>query len=384
MDLSWSDEQRALREAVLEFGRLNLSRSSGGPEGEEQFSRDRWMQCAQFGILGLPVPREFGGSELDVLTTTGMMEALGYACSDHGLLFSMHAHLWSVVMPILTFGTAAQKACLLPPLADGRMIGAHGMSEPGSGSDAFSLRTKAVRDGDSWVLTGTKTFVTNAPIADLVVVFATVNAARGMWGVTAFLVDRASPGLTVSKPFRKLGLRSSPLGEVVLDECRVPADRMLGQVGQGAAIFNHSMGWERSCILASQVGRMERQLETCLAYAREREQFGRPIGSFQLVAAKLADMKVRLETSRLLLYRTAWSQQTGTATALDAAMAKLYISEAAVQSGLDAVQIHGGYGFMEEYTAQQELRDAIGGTLYSGTSEMQRMLIARGMGLAPT
>ena len=173
------------------------------------------------------------------------------------------------------------------------------------------------------------------------------------------------------------------MGEVILDDCRVPVGARLGAEGQGATIFNHSMGWERSCILGSQVGRMEWQLERCVAYAQERQQFGKPIGNFQLVAAKLADMKVRLETSRLLLYRAAWQVLSGGDAAMDAAIAKLYISEAAVTSALDAVQLHGGYGYMEEYDAARELRDAVGGTLYSGTSEIQRMLIARHLGLSP-
>jgi alkylation response protein AidB-like acyl-CoA dehydrogenase len=171
------------------------------------------------------------------------------------------------------------------------------------------------------------------------------------------------------------------MGEVVLEECRIPAANLLGREGQGAAIFSHSMGWERSCILASQVGRMQHQLETCVAYAQERKQFGKPLGDFQLVAAKLADMRVRIETSRLLLYRAAWQQANGAEVGLESAMAKLHISEAAVQSALDAVQIHGGYGYMEEYSAAEELRDAVGGTLYSGTSEIQRLLIARHLGL---
>jgi alkylation response protein AidB-like acyl-CoA dehydrogenase len=215
------------------------------------------------------------------------------------------------------------------------------------------------------------------------VIFATVNPARGMWGVTAFLVDKGTPGLRVSAPFAKMGLGTSPMSEVILEGCRVPAERRLGREGQGHAVFNHSMGWERSCILASQLGAMEHQLERTLRYAREREQFGRPIGDFQLVASRLVDMRVRLETSRLLLYRTAWRHAAGEDIALDAAMVKLHLSESAVESALDAVQVHGGYGYMREFGVEQELRDAVGGTLYSGTSEIQRLLIARAMGLRP-
>ena len=381
MDFSLAEEQLELRRSVLEFAEKHLKET--GPSSHE-FRRDLWQECARFGILGLPVPADYGGSGLDVVSTTLAMEALGYHCSDHGLLFSLHAHMWAVVTPILAFGTEEQKQRWLPGLSDGSLIGAHGMSEPDSGSDAYSLRTRAQPDECGYVLTGTKTFVTNAPVADVFLVFATVNRARGMWGVTAFVLERGMPGLEVSAPFRKLGLQSSPMSEVILDGCRVPQEQRLGREGQGAAIFSHSMGWERSCILASQVGRMEAQLKQCLKHARERQQFGKPIGNFQLIAAKLADMKVRLETARLLLYRAAWQQSVGADVSLDSAMAKLYISEAAVQSALDAVQIHGGYGYMQEYSAERELRDAVAGTLYSGTSEIQRLLIARQLGLSPT
>lgn len=381
VDFVLTAEQLELRQHVLAFAKEGLADATS--DGQATFRRDLWARCGAFGILALPVPTEYGGSGHDVLTTTVAMEALGYGCRDHGLLFSMHAHLWAVVSPLLAFGTPEQKARWVPGLADGTLIGAHGMSEPESGSDAYAMRARAVRDGDGYVLSGTKTFVTNAPVADVFVVFATVNPKRGMWGVTAFVLDRDTPGLSVSKPFRKLGLGSSPMGEVILDDCRVPASARLGTEGQGATIFNHSMGWERSCILASQVGRMEWQLERSLAYVRERRQFGRPLGSFQLVAAKLADMKVRLEASRLLLYRAAWQVRSGGDAALEAAVAKLFISEAAVESALETVQLHGGYGYMEEYPAASELRDSIGGTLYSGTSEVQRLLIARHLGLAP-
>ena len=382
MNLGLDSEQLELRTQVIEFARRSLDRASAN--GSEQFRRELWQECADFGILGLPVPHEYGGGEMGLLPTIVAMEALGYACRDHGLLFSMHAHMWAVVTPLLAFGTEEQKRQWLPGLIDGSLIGAHAMSEPDSGSDAFGLRTRAVRDGDSYVLDGTKTFVTNAPIADLTLVFATVARERGMWGLTAFMVERTTPGLSVSAPFRKLGLKSSPMAEVILENCRVPVASRIGAEGQGATVFNHSMGWERGCILGSQVGRMEAQLEACIAYARERRQFGKPIGNFQLIAAKLADMRVRFETSRLILYRAAAQLADGGDDAGYSAMAKLHISEAAVQSALDAVQIHGGYGYMDEYSAERELRDAIGGQLYSGTSEILRLLIARQLGFSPS
>lgn len=383
MDFSWNDKQREFRQAVLEFAQRSLSGDLAEREERGQFAHDLWAKCAEFGIQGLPFPVEYNGMGEDVITTMLAMEALGYACKDRGLLFSIHAHMWSVAMPILSFGTDEQKQRYLTKLNDGTWVGAHAMSEPDSGSDAFGLSTRAERNGDRYVLNGSKTFCTNAPVGDLFVVFATVDKSKGMFGVTGFLVEKGTKGLTVSKPIHKMGLTTSPMAEVILEDCEVPAENLLGREGLGATIFNHSMGWERSCILATDVGAMERQLETCICYAKERRQFGKPIGSFQLVASKIADMKVRLETSKLLLYRAAWSQARGEMSALDAAMAKVYISEAAVASGLDAIQVHGGYGYMKEFEVERDLRDAIGGKLYSGTSEIQRLIIARNLGLMP-
>jgi alkylation response protein AidB-like acyl-CoA dehydrogenase len=204
-----------------------------------------------------------------------------------------------------------------------------------------------------------------------------------MWGVTTFLVDRDAPGLSVGKPLSKMGLTTSPMAEVFLSDCTIPVSQRLGREGQGGAIFNHSMGWERSAILAGAVGAMGRQLDECIEYVRRRSQFGKPIGAFQLVAARIADMRIRLETARALLYRAAWAQMTDRDATLTGAMAKVYISEAAVQSSLDAIQVHGGYGFMREYQVERDLRDAVGGQLYSGTSEIQRLIIARQLGLSP-
>jgi hypothetical protein len=383
MDFSWTTEQLEFRESVLAFARQVLQESEGGRGAAVGFSRSIWRQCAEFGIQGLPFPPEYGGSSADVLTTTLAMEALGYGCRDQGLLFSIHAHMWSVAMPLLSFGTPDQKDRYLRRLCDGSWIGGHGMTEPDSGSDAYGLRTRAEERGNGYVLNGTKMFVTNAPEADLFVIFATVDAQKGLWGITAFLVERETPGLVVGQPIAKLGLTSSPMAEVVLEDCLVPKTNVLGRIGQGPAIFGHSMGWERACILASTVGAMEWQLESCLRYAKTRRQFGRPIGDFQLVASRIVDMKLRLETARLLLYRAAWSQQRGAMSALEAAMAKLYVSEAAVQSALDAIQIHGGYGYMKEFEVERDLRDAVGSRLYSGTSEIQRLIIARSLGLSP-
>lgn len=383
MDLSRNAQQEQLRQDIIAFAKQSLSDDLVARERAGEFSRALWQECARFGVQGLAMPEEFGGAGLDVLSTMFAMEALGYACPDQGLLFSLHAHMWAIQTPLLRFGTAAQKERWLPKLIDGTLIGAHAMSEPESGTDAFSLRTRAERKGDGWVLNGSKTFVTNAPVGDLFLVFATTDRKKGMWGITGFLVERGTKGLSLGKPLDKMGITTSPTGEVFLDDCEVSADQMLGRIGNGATIFNHSMAWERSCILGSLVGGMERELEDCIAYAKTRRQFGKSIGNFQLIAAKIADMKLRLETSRLLLYRAAWSHGSGEPNALEGALAKLHISEAAVQSSLDAIQIHGGYGYMREYQMERHLRDNIATRIYSGTSEIQRMIIARHLGLEP-
>jgi alkylation response protein AidB-like acyl-CoA dehydrogenase len=381
MEFSWTEEQLSLKKEVIKFSQKNLNKEVTERDRHAAFSRENWKKCAEFGILSLATPEEYGGAGSDILTTMLVMEGLGYGCHDNGLVFAMNAQMWSVQHPILAFGTEAQKQKYLPRLCSGGLIGAHGMSEPDSGSDAYSLRTRAKRVDQGYVLNGTKMFVTNAPIADLAVVFATVDPSKGMWGVTAFIIEKGTTGFTTSREIDKMGLRTAPMGELILQDCYVPAENRLGPEGSGARIFNNSMEWERSCILASHLGAMERQLEKCIGYARERVQYGQPIGKFQSVANRIVDMKVRLETARLILYNVAWLKQMGKPALMEAAMAKLYLSESFVESSLDAIRTLGGYGYMTEFEVERDLRDSIGGTIYSGTNDIQRNIIARLLGL---
>jgi alkylation response protein AidB-like acyl-CoA dehydrogenase len=381
MDFSWTKEQLDFKNAVIEFAKKELNTGLIDRDRQGELSRENWKKCARMGILGLATPEEYGGSGTDILTTMLVMEGLGYGCRDNGLIFAMNAQMWSVQHPILTFGTDAQKQKYLPGFCSGELIGAHGMSEPDSGSDAYSLRTRAERTSEGYRLNGTKMFVTNAPIADVALIFATVNPAKGRGGVTAFLVDKGTPGFKVSRNIEKMGLRTSPMGELILEDCVVPEESRLGREGAGPAIFNSSMEWERSCILGSHIGAMERQLEASIRYSRERRQFGQPIGKYQSVANRIAEMQVRLETARLLLYKVAWLNQIGKPAVMEAAMAKLYISECFVSSSTDAIRTYGGYGYMTELEVERDMRDAVGGTLYSGTSDIQRMIIARWLGL---
>jgi alkylation response protein AidB-like acyl-CoA dehydrogenase len=381
MDFAPSAKQADLRESVVRFAKRELSDDVRARDARGEFSRELWRRCAVFGIQGLPVPETYGGSGEDALTTFLALEALGYGCLDGGLIFSLNAQIWSIAMPILRFGREDQKRRYLTALCDGSLIGGHAMTEPDTGSDAFAMRTAAVRRGDGYVLTGSKTFVSNAPVADFFLVFARTDPARGSFGLSAFLVDRAIPGVTLGRELHKMGLRTSPMAEVAFEGCEVPAAAMLGVPGGGMAIFNHSMDWERGGILACAVGTMERQVERCAAYARQRMQFGKPIGKFQAVAHRIVDMKLRFETARLLLHRLGWLKSTGKPTRIESAMVKMYLSECFLQSSLDAVQIFGGYGYMTEYELEREVRDAIGSRIYSGTSDIQRNIIAGGLGL---
>jgi len=381
MDFTWSDEQLALKRSIIEFAGATLNDGLLDDDRAGRFPRERWAKCAEFGILGLPVPEELEGSGFDPLTTMLAMEALGYACRDNGLIFALNAQMWAVQTPIQRFGSPEQKTRYLPAMVRGDIIGAHAITEPGSGSDAFAMSSTATRRGDCYVLNGTKTFVSNSPVADLFLVFATTNRARGFMGVTAFLLDKGHPGLSVGKPIEKMGLRTAPYAEVILDDCEVPVSARLGGEGNGGTIFKHSMGWERSCILASHVGAMQRQLETCVEYAKTRHQFGQAIGKNQSVSSMLVDMKLRLETSRLLLYHAGWLRSQGQEAVAEVALAKLHLSESFVQSSLQAIQIHGGYGYSTEFGVERDLRDALGGRIYSGTSEIQRDIIARSLGL---
>ena len=381
MDFSLSAEQRELKEAAVAFARQELDSGLAERDDAGEFPRQAWQACAKFGIQGLPVPVELGGAGADILTTVLVMEALGYGCHDNGLIFSLNAQLWSLELPLVKFGNPAQQQAYLPGLMSGDLIGVHAMTEPESGSDAFSMRTRYERQGDSYVLNGTKLYITNAPVADVVLVFAREPGKSKMAGISAFLVEKGTPGFTVTRGLDKMGLRTSPMGEVVLDDCRVPAGNRLGSEGAGMAVFNSSMAWERSCILASAVGAMQRQLEACVDYGRTRKQFGQPIGKFQAISDKVADMYLRVEAARLLVYRAAWLGQQGNPVLAEAAAAKLFTSEAWIASSLDAIQVHGAYGYMKESGIERDLRDAVAGTIYSGTSEIQRVILARLLGL---
>jgi len=258
----------------------------------------------------------------------------------------------------------------------------HAMTEPHSGSDAFALLTRAEPDGDGYRINGTKTFISNGPIADLVIIFALTDAEKGYHGgVTAFITETSVAGFRASQKFEKIGLRTSPLGELVFEDLYVPSENVLGKIGSGSSLFNTAMDWERICLFAAHVGTTERLLEQTIAYARTRKQFGQSISKFQAVSHRLVDLKVKLEVARLLTYRSAWRLGHVKTVSMDASMTKLLVSEVFMEAAMSAVQIHGGNGLMTEYELERALRDSVGSTIYSGTSEMQRNIIARWLGL---
>lgn len=380
MDFAWSEEQAAFRKEVLRFAKEELKDDVIERDKNEEFSQELWQKCAKFGIQGLPIPPEYGGGGADTLTTVCALEALGYGCMDNGLIFSINAHMWSSEIPIWSFGTEEQKKKYLPGLVSGG-LGLHAMTEPGSGSDAYSLKTRAEKKGDKYILNGSKTFSSNAPNADVTIVFANLDFSKGGNGVTAFLVDKGTPGFTVGRKLHKMGLRTSPMAEISLQDCEIPVSNLLGKEFGGQAVFTSSMEWERICILASHLGAMQRIMEVCVKYAKERKQFGEAIGKFPAISNMIADMDVRIETGRLALYKAAWLKSQGRHPLREASIAKLYVAEECVKSCLDAIQIHGGYGYTTEYQLERELRDAIAGTIYSGTSQVHRVIIANMLGL---
>ncbi len=382
MDFALNEEQRILRDEIIRFARKELNEGVIERDRDQQFRHDLWLKCGDMGLQGLPVPDAYGGIGVDSLTTALALEALGYGCEDGGLAFAVCAHLLACVVPVWKHGSEEQKQAYLPDLCSGRKIAVNAMTEPGTGSDPFSMSTTAVADGDGFRINGTKTFSSNGPVADVAVVYAVTDRDKGYHGgITAFLVDKQKSGFRPGQKFEKMGLRTCSISEMVFEDVYVPADAVLGKMGAGPTIFSESMDWERICLVACHIGTMERLLEKAIEYARTRNQRGQPISKFQAISHKIADMKMRLEASRMLVYRSAWKLDHEKHVSMDAAITKAFVSESLVKTAHDAVQVLGGYGFMVDYEMERVLRDAVGSTIYSGTSEMQRNIIASWLGL---
>ena len=382
MDFDFTEEQTEFRRRVVEFAMNELDDTVVDYDRECRFPLDNWKRCAEFGILGLSLPEKYTGHEdRDFLTAIIAMEGLGYGCKDNGLTFALNAQMWTVQLPILQYGSSKVREIYLPRMSSGELIGAHAISEPESGSDVFSMRTVATRVDGGYLLNGSKHYVSLGPVADLALVFALTDPSVGKWGVSAFIVETSYAGVTVGENSRKMGLRTVPFGNLDFVDCFVPEENRLGPEGAGMSLSTSFLEWERCSILASQIGTMQRQLEVTISYAKERKQFGRAIGKFQSVANRIVDMKLRLETSRLLLYRAACLKQTGKSAMLEAALLKLHLGEAFVQSSFDAISVHAGHGYVSENGVERDLRDAVGGTIYAGTSDIQRNIVASLLGL---
>lgn len=379
MEFSYTDEQVNLRETIVKFARQELNKKA--PHNTGTFPVELWHKCAEMQIMSMPLSERYHGSGMGFLDTVIAMNALAYGCSDNGLVHAITTQILCGLQ-VQHFGDEPQKQNYIPPIGSGEWIAAQAITEPGSGSDAFSMRTKAEKTDDGYILNGTKIFITNGPVADLVIVYAVTNPeAKAIGGVTSFLVEKGYPGFERCKSMEKMGLGSLQNGELVFSGCPVPGRNVLGKEGQGAIIFNESMEWERILLSAVNLGAMEKVLEKCVKYAKERKAFGQQIGKFQAVANKIVDMKVRVELGKLMVFKAAVMKDRQKRATLEASVCKLFIGEAWKQSCLDAVQIHGAYGYMTESEIERELRDSIAGTIYSGTSEMQYNLIAKLLGL---
>jgi L-prolyl-PCP dehydrogenase len=381
LDFAWSEEQQALRRSVIQFAQHELASDVIAEDHRGEFSWEGWRQCARFGIQGMPVPEEYGGGGADILTTVCAVEALGYACRNAGLIDSLNSHACGCEIPLTAFGTDAQKRELLPRLAAGEFISALAADGPRSGFGSSNSGVRAERKGGGWVLNGSCAWVSNAPLAHVVVVLAAGGQSEAAPGTTAFLVRKSTKGFTTGAPVSTTGLRTSLIAEVKLEGCELPAESVLGEAGGGTAVLEAALDGQRLCALAGQIGVMQRQLEVSARYATERRQFGQPIGKFPAIASKVAEMDIRLETSRLVLYRAAWLKKQGKRSDREAAIAAAYVGEAAIETARDALQIHGGYGYMTEYQIERELRDAVAGRLYSGSGEPDKRTIARARGL---
>jgi L-prolyl-PCP dehydrogenase len=378
--MMWNEDQRALRAAIKELGDV-LSKDHVARDSTGEFAFEAWDRIRDTGLLGLPFGAEWGGLGQDLLTTMYVLEGLGYSCRDGGLNFSISTHIVSVGVPLQRFGSRTLKKRYLPRICDGSAVGAHAITEPDGGSDMMSMRTSAEPDGEEFVLNGSKAFITNAPIADLFVVYARTGKRGSPAAITAFLVERDTPGLSIGNPISKMGLRTSPLSELFLGGCRVPRSNVIGSVGAGFLILDHVMKWEILSSFIINVGEMQHRLERCIDYARTRVQFGQTIGSYQSVSNKIVEMKIGVETSRKWLYDTAEKLQCNENVTNDIAISKLVTSENNVSSALMAVQIFGGYGYTTEYGLEKELRNSVAGIIYSGTSDIQRQRIASMIGL---
>ena len=383
MDFSLSKEHEMARQLFAEFAEKEVKPLAQEIDENHRFPRETVDKMARYGFLGIPVPKEQGGQGCDVLTYVMCVEEMSKVCGTTGVIVSAHTSL--CIDPIMTFGTDAQKEKYLVPLAKGEKLGAFGLTEPGAGTDAQGQQTKAVLDGDEWILNGSKCFITNGKEADVYVIFAVTGKVekrgRMMKEISAFIVEKGTPGFTFGTKENKMGICGSSTYELIFTDCRIPKDNLLGQQGKGFNIAMHTLDGGRIGIAAQALGLAEGALETTINYVKERKQFGKSIAQFQNTQFELANMATKVEAAKLLVYKAALKKQEYQSNpkisySVEAAMAKVYAAEVAMEVTTKAVQLHGGYGYIREYDVERMMRDAKITEIYEGTSEVQRMVIS--------
>ncbi|USL42471.1 acyl-CoA dehydrogenase [Priestia megaterium] len=368
-----SEEHEMIRKMVRDFAKNEVAPTAAERDEEERFDRGIFTQMADLGLTGIPWPEQYGGIGSDYLAYCIAVEELSRVCASTGVTLSAHTSLagW----PIYTFGTEEQKQKYLKPMATGEKIGAYGLTEPSAGSDAGGMRTLAVKDGEDYILNGSKIFITNGGEADIYVVFARINPNEKR--TSAFIIEKDMPGFSVGKKEKKLGIRSSPTTEIIFEDCRVPKENLLGNEGEGFKVAMMTLDGGRNGIAAQAVGIAQGALDAAVAYAKERQQFGKPIISQQGIAFKLADMATSIEAARLLTYQAAWLESQGLPYGKESAMSKLYAGDTAMKVTTEAVQVFGGYGYTKDYPVERFMRDAKITQIYEGTQEIQRLVISR-------
>ncbi|MEW9672912.1 acyl-CoA dehydrogenase [Ammoniphilus sp. 3BR4] len=373
MNFQLSEENQMMQKMVREFALKECEPTAAQRDEEEYFDMGIWHKMAELGLCGIPWPEKYGGAGADYLSYVITVEELSRVDASVGVTLSAHTSLagW----PVYTFGTEEQKQKYLRAMAEGKSMGAYCLTEPGSGSDAVGMKTTAVLDGDEWILNGSKIFITNGGHADIYIVFAQTNSELKHKGIAAFIVEKSFPGFSVGKKEKKLGIRSSATTEVIFEDCRVPKENLLGQVGEGFKIAMMTLDGGRNGIASQALGIAQGALDHAVAYAKERVQFGKPISKLQAIQFKLADMVTKIEAARLLTYQAAWREDQGISYGLQSAMSKLFAGDISMEVTIEAVQVFGGYGYTREYPVERFMRDAKITQIYEGTNEIQRLVI---------
>jgi len=375
MDFDLSPEQEMIRKTARDFAEREVRPFARENDRTGRFPLDIIAKMAHMGFMGMVLPEEYGGMGLDYISEALIFEEIGRA--DFAVRTTLSVQISLCEGPIYRWGNEAQKRKYLPPLAGGEWLGCFGLTEPNAGSDVAAIQTRAVKDGDNWILNGRKTFITNGTYARLAIIFAQTGPGQGAKGLSAFLVETDTPGFSTVEIHGKLGIHASNTAELILEDVRVPAENLLGQVGQGFKIAMSALDDGRYGVAAGCVGLMQACIEASVKYAQDRQAFGRPIGQFQLVQELIADMVLECEAARLLVYRAGHLKNKGLPNTRETALAKWYASEAAVRAALNAIQVHGGYGYIDEYPVEKYLRDAKIATLYEGTTQVQKLIVGR-------